>query len=161
MAKMISLGADQIAHLPYDRMSDELIAETVTRRIPVMPTFSVYRGLYVRVDILMNNFRRLYEAGGVIAFGDDFAGGPGPFELGMPMYELEKMAASGMKPMDVIRSCTSVAAAACGIGDLVGTVRAGKKADLLAVRASPLQDLSALLNVRLVMRNGSVINWGE
>ncbi len=87
MAKMISLGADQIAHLPYDRMSDELVAETAAKGIPVMPTFSVYRGMHVRVDILMENLRRLYDAGGVIAFGDDYAGGPGPFELGMPMYE--------------------------------------------------------------------------
>ena len=78
----------------------------------------------------------------------------------MPLRELQWMKGAGMSGMEVIKSATSVAAEACGVSALVGRIKPGLRADILAVRGDPLADLKAISNVRLVMRDGVVINDG-
>lgn len=60
------------------------------------------------------------------------------------------------KPMAAIVSATSLAAASLGLGDEIGTVAPGFKADFVAVEGNPLEDIETLRNVRFVMRNGQV-----
>ena len=57
----------------------------------------------------------------------------------------------------VLASATRVAAEALGLGDEVGTLEAGKRADLIAVEGNPLADLRALRRVRAVLRDGRVV----
>lgn len=52
---------------------------------------------------------------------------------------------------------TRHAAHVCGLEDELGTLEAGKIADVLAVEGDPLQDLQALANVRWVVHEGAVI----
>jgi imidazolonepropionase-like amidohydrolase len=63
----------------------------------------------------------------------------------------------GASPMQAIRAATSTAAGLLGIEDEVGTIEAGKLADLVLVDGDPLQDLSRLAHPRLVMHAGSLV----
>jgi imidazolonepropionase-like amidohydrolase len=56
--------------------------------------------------------------------------------------------------MQALRFGTAAAAELLGIGEELGTLEPGKKADLVAVAGNPLQDIGALREVRLVLRNG-------
>lgn len=64
---------------------------------------------------------------------------------------------SGMGPMDIIRAATVNAAELLGTADRLGTIETGKFADLIAVDADPLQDITALEAVRFVMKGGEVV----
>jgi imidazolonepropionase-like amidohydrolase len=64
---------------------------------------------------------------------------------------------AGMQPLDVIRAVTINAAEMLGWGDRVGTIEAGKLADLIAVAGDPLSDVTELQRVRFVMKDGQVI----
>ncbi len=65
--------------------------------------------------------------------------------------------AAGMPPLDILRAVTINAAEMLGWQDRVGAVEAGKLADLIAVAANPLTDISELERVRFVMKGGQVI----
>ena len=70
---------------------------------------------------------------------------------------LELQSQAGMSNMEVIQSATSVAARAIGMDNKIGTVEAGKAADLVIVEQNPLEDISALRTMTMVMREGRVI----
>jgi len=65
--------------------------------------------------------------------------------------------AAGMSPLQVIRSVTKNAAEMIGWQDRVGSIEAGRYADLIAVAGDPLADVTELLRVRFVLKNGQVI----
>ena len=65
-------------------------------------------------------------------------------------------AQAGMSPADAIRSATSWAAELLGIGDEVGVLAVGRRADIIAVSGDPLRDVRALEMVAFVMRRGTV-----
>jgi imidazolonepropionase-like amidohydrolase len=67
------------------------------------------------------------------------------------------MAEAGMSNMEVIRSSTSLNAHALGAGNLVGSVKVGKDADLIVVDKNPLEDIKALRTMTMVMRMGERI----
>ena len=68
--------------------------------------------------------------------------------------ELELYVQAGFTPMEAIQAATLVPARAMGVQDSVGTVTAGKRADILVVDGNPLEDFSALRNVWLVVAGG-------
>ena len=59
---------------------------------------------------------------------------------------------------EALLSATSVAAGVLGLEDQIGTVSAGKSADLIAVEGNPLQDITVLQDVAFVMKEGRVYN---
>ena len=160
LALLVEMGVDQAAHMPYETVPPALIKKVIAKRIPVMPTITVFDGYGVSSGAKDNLARFHKLGGGIIALGDDFGGGAGRFDLGMPIRELLWMKGAGMSEAEVIKSATSVAADVCGVSKLVGRIKPGLRADLLAVRGDPLTDLKALTDVRLVMRDGVVINDG-
>lgn len=83
--------------------------------------------------------------------GSDFARFPGASHC-----ELAFMVRGGMTPWQVIVAATRNAADAVGQADHLGTVEAGKYADLIAVPANPLEDIRHLRRPRLVLRGGAV-----
>jgi imidazolonepropionase-like amidohydrolase len=64
---------------------------------------------------------------------------------------------AGMPPLDIIRAVTIYPAEMLGWQDRVGSLDAGKFADLIAVRGDPLRDISELERVAFVMKGGTVI----
>jgi imidazolonepropionase-like amidohydrolase len=66
----------------------------------------------------------------------------------------------GLSPAEAIRAATITAAELMGWQDRVGAVEAGKFADLIAVDGDPLADVTVLLQVKFVMKNGKVVKDG-
>jgi imidazolonepropionase-like amidohydrolase len=70
--------------------------------------------------------------------------------------ELDYYVRYGMSPMDAIRTATVNAASLLGKTDSLGTIEAGKLADLIAVSGDPLADITELQRVKFVMKDGTV-----
>jgi imidazolonepropionase-like amidohydrolase len=104
-----------------------------------------------------DNLKRFVAGGGQVALGTDYAGYSMPFELGMPITEIELMHQAGMTPMQIIVAATKNAAHVSNRDRDLGTLEVGKIADVLIVNGDPLQDLHALLDVRLVVKDGVII----
>jgi imidazolonepropionase-like amidohydrolase len=96
------------------------------------------------------NFGKAYEAGVKIAFGTDSA----VTKHGENADEFAMMVDSGMSEMDAIRAATVVAAELIEMSETLGTIEAGKLADIIAVDASPLDDITVLQNVAVVIKDG-------
>jgi imidazolonepropionase-like amidohydrolase len=101
------------------------------------------------------SFKRAYRSGLAIAMGTD-AGTPFNHH-GDNAQELERMVALGMTPMDALISATASAARLLGLDHEIGTVEAGKTADLLIVEGNPLSRIVLLRDrskIAGVMRAG-------
>ncbi len=72
------------------------------------------------------------------------------------MRELEHMEAFGLSPRDALQAATRVPAAWLGTDQDVGSVEAGKRADLIAMKADPTESVSALRTLHWVMKDGYV-----
>ncbi len=158
---LVEAGVDDIAHITYDVVSDETWREMVAKGIYMTPTFTVFKNYGAPISTCVLNLRNFVEQGGQVALGNDYGGGPGKFELGIPMYEIEQMSAAGMTPMQIILASTKNAAHVLGIEDEAGTLEAGKIADVLVVSGNPLEDLQNLASIRMVIHNGTIIRDGK
>lgn len=95
-------------------------------------------------------FSAALAAGVTICNGSD----AGVFSHGTNSRELELMVEYGMKPIDALRSATSINARVLHLENQIGSVAPGLRADLVAVAGDPLQNISALRSVRYVMKDG-------
>ena len=102
------------------------------------------------------SFRLALAAGVKIASGSDQ--GP-PREAAL--LEIELLARCGLGTHRAIVAATRTAAEVCGAADRLGTVEAGKLADLIAVSEDPLADIANLRKLMLVMKDGRVVVRGE
>ncbi len=163
--KAINAGADDLAHMALNRVPDKLLKRIVAAGIYWTPTIEVWKGFaakgFVSDRYLLDNLGRFVKAGGKVALGTDYNGGPFPFEMGMPIKEIFWMHDAGMSPSDIIIASTKNAAEVCGLGKELGTLERGKIADILVVDENPLEDLENLKKVRLVIKDGVVIRRGE
>ena len=98
-------------------------------------------------------FEQAYERGVTLLYGTDAS--VLPHDMGG--WQFATMVDRGMRPMDAIKSATSVAAEHMGLSADVGAIAPGRVADLVAVRGDPLADTEILRNVALVMQAGVVI----
>jgi imidazolonepropionase-like amidohydrolase len=103
--------------------------------------------------------RRFHSAGGVIALGTDYNLGGG-LRPDMFLREIQLLHAAGLTPMEVIEAATRHAARVCGHGEDLGTLEAGKLADILVVDGDPSADLGALQRVSIVVKGG-VVAYGN
>lgn len=150
-------GVDDIAHSQLDELVPySLIDRMIEEDVYLVPTLEIYQVPYMR-QMAMNNLGRLVERGVKIALGTDFDIQYG-LELGMPSEEIRLMNQSGMTPMQIIVAATKHGAHVCHLEDDIGTLEAGKFADILVVNGDPLTDLNVLkYNVVMVFHNGTVI----
>lgn len=70
--------------------------------------------------------------------------------------EFQLMVEAGMPPMAAIQSATRVTAELLEIADELGTIEAGKKADIIAVTGNPISDIKVLQKVDFVMKDGKI-----
>lgn len=159
----VEAGVDSIEHGNY--IADEDLKTMAARGIFYVPT--IFVGEYVAqgraaegapvwvkmIQIHEDTFKRAMKAGVKIAFGTD-AGG---FDWKVnPAKEFSSMVKFGMTPAQSIRSATVTAAELLGVKDSLGTIEAGKLADIVAVPGDPLADVSAMEKVDFVMKGGVV-----
>ena len=96
-------------------------------------------------------FRVALNSGVTIVAGGDV----GVFTHGDNVRELEIMVDYGMKTMDVLKSVTSINAQVFGLENL-GQLRKGFYADIIAIDGDPIEDISALYSIQMVMKDGKI-----
>jgi len=101
---------------------------------------------------MKGNFNRAYKGGVKIAYGTD----SGVSKHGTNAQEAVLMVKAGMPEMDVIKSATVNTADLLDMTSSIGTIEAGKYADIIAVDDSPLENIEELLDVDFVMKGGKV-----
>jgi imidazolonepropionase-like amidohydrolase len=99
---------------------------------------------------------RAYKAGVKIAFGTDAA----VYPHGQNAREFEYMVQAGMPPMYVLQAATTHAAELLKKSKDLGSVEAGKLADVVAVEGDPLADITRMQKVGFVMKDGVVYKEG-
>jgi imidazolonepropionase-like amidohydrolase len=160
----VEAGADTIEHGNY--IAPEDMKTMVARGVFYVPTLYVAqydaelragpgvapqetRGMHVHGD----TFHRAVQAGVKVAFGTD----AGAFEWDVnPAREFPLMVKYGMTPAQALRSATVVAAELLGMQEQIGSVEAGKFADIIAIPGNPLGDVGVLQKVGFVMKGGVV-----
>ena len=109
------------------------------------------KALRVGADML-SHFKIAYKAGVKIAYGTD----SGVSRHGTNAQEAVLMKNAGMSAMEVLKSATVNTADLIGMSDKLGTIEAGKYADIIAMDESALTDIAKLLEVDFVMKNGII-----
>ena len=102
--------------------------------------------------IQRENFRKAVKAGVKMSFGTD--AGVCPYDIGARQFAM--MVKYGMTPMQAIQSATHNAADLLGKAEVLGSIKPGKYADLIAVKGDPLQDIHLLERVNVVMKEGKI-----
>ena len=119
-----------------------------------MPDTAVEKSKEV-IEIHKASIAKAYQAGVKIAMGTD----AGVVKHGINLRELGLMTEIGMSPMESIVASTKTAAECLGWENKVGTIEAGKLADIIIVKGNPLEDISSLADndtIQIVMKDGKV-----
>jgi len=161
-------GVDSIDHGTYiDAAGVAAMRASGTFLVPTLSPTIAYRerigsGAYTaiveakirqRLAATGKNIAAAREAGIRIAFGTD----AGVSDHGRNAEEFPLMVRyGGMQPRDALAAATVEAADLLGLASEVGTLEAGKSADVIAVEGDPLGDVAALQQVRFVLARGRV-----
>jgi len=108
---------------------------------------------HARLARMLANIKAAHEAGVPLIIGTD---------EGIPAYsvyrEMELFVKAGFTPMEALQAATSVSARAMHVDGDVGTIEKGKRADLLVLDANPIENISNIRTVRLVMKDGKLFH---
>ncbi len=156
----LNAGVDSIEH--GIAIPDDLLDVMVSKGVYLCPTLTVTEyvapgrgGVWAKIpQYHRDTFQRALRKGVKIAFGTD-AGGFA-WDAINEAKEFEYETRFGMTPMQAIQSATRVAADLLGMSDQIGTLEAGRLADIVAVPGNPLEDISVMQRVGFVMKNGEV-----
>ena len=162
MRRAILGGCETLEH--GDAGTPEIFALMKEKGVALCPTLAAgdaitqYRGWKKgiepepeRIKNKRKTFKEALDAGVTICFGGDV----GVFTHGDNAREMEMMVDYGMKPLDVLRSATSVNARVFHQEQL-GQIKTGFLADLVAVEGRPDVRISDVRNVKLVIKNGEI-----
>lgn len=163
MRRAINAGVVMIEH--GDGGTEEIFSLMREKGVALCPTIAAgysivqYGGWNLdtdpepeRVIQKRESFQLALKTGVIISAGGDV----GVFSHGTNAIELEMMAKYGMKPLDVLKSVTSINAELFHLEDKVGTLKSGMLADLVVVEGDPSKDISKLRAVQLVMKDGVI-----
>lgn len=161
-------GVDSIEHASMqNEESIELFKKTGAYYVPtLLAGFTTSRnadipGYYLPMvarkakdvaPMMLRSFTNAHKAGVKIAFGTDSGVSP----HGNNAQEFALLVQGGMTPVEAITAATISASDLLGLSDQVGTIEAGKWADLIAVKGDPLKDVTELERVQFVMRAGVI-----
>jgi imidazolonepropionase-like amidohydrolase len=101
---------------------------------------------------IQENFSKAYKKGVKIAFGTD----AGVFPHGDNAKEFGYMVEGGMPAIEALLCAMQINANILGMGDKIGSIEAGKMADIVAVAGDPTKDVATMLSVKFVMKDGVI-----
>jgi imidazolonepropionase-like amidohydrolase len=163
--RAIRAGVDSIEHGSF--LDDEALNLMKAKGTYFVPTFLPLKVLMARLDTLPPptvpkaqaaqshhaiSFRNALAKGVKIAFGTD----AGVYPHGDNAQEFRYMVEAGMKPLDALKSATSVNAQLLGLTEQLGVLEPGKLADVIAVPGDPVADIRQTEKVFFVMKEGVV-----
>jgi imidazolonepropionase-like amidohydrolase len=159
-------GVDSVEHGSF--ATSETFALMKSRGTYLVPTLAVFEVFYIAArdhpelltpgtaqkelanDLLpKKNFPLAVKSGVKIAYGSDLGEGDHAMEFGL-------MIRNGLSPMDAIFAATRNAADLLGASDRVGSIQAGRYADIVALEGDPLKDADAFEHATFVMKNGAI-----
>jgi len=163
MKRAIMGGVSTIEH--GDAGTEEVFKLMKEKKVALCPTLAAgdaiqqYRGWKKGMDAepqsianKKKSFQLALKTGVIICMGGDV----GVFAHGDNAREMELMVEYGMKPVDVLRSATSVNADVFGYGDKIGRLKKDLLADIIAVEGDPTNDIKAIRKIKLVIKHGVV-----
>lgn len=161
MKRAILAGVSTIEH--GDEGDDEVFKLMKEKGVALCPTLAAgdavlqYNGWRKGIDpeperitIKKKSFQSALKNGVTICMGGDV----GVYSHGDNAREMELMVDYGMKPLDVLRSATSVNADVFGYGDRIGKIKKGFLADIIAVQGDPSSNISTIRNTMLILKDG-------
>ena len=164
----LAAGGDSIEHGTYlDAASIRLFRSANAYLVPTLLAGATVAEMALTADwmtppvrekslsvgpIMLDMARRAHQGGVMIAFGTD----SGVSRHGVNGREFQLLVEAGLTPMEAITTATVNASAHLQMAADIGTIEAGKYADIIAVDTSPLDDVAALLDVDFVMQGGVV-----
>jgi imidazolonepropionase-like amidohydrolase len=156
----LNAGVDSLEHgVDLDDADIKLMVQRGIYLVPTLYHYQLDRERDMKrhnghsvAEVSERSFSRAVAQGVKIAFGS----GVGPFPHGSQTKEFEYMVKFGMTPVQAIRAATIDAATLMGWNDRIGSVEAGKFADLVAVEGDPTRDITELERVKFVMKGGHV-----
>ena len=146
---------DSVPHFLLDYMQDPDYRAEETRRFLAVADMPVYQWAEDKIPIFSENIFKAHQAGVIVAAGTD-AGGPVGFNFqgyNLP-WEVKLFVQAGMSPMDALVAATRNGAMVIGVEDQLGTVEAGKLADLLILTANPLDDIENIRQIETIIYKG-------
>lgn len=163
-------GVDSIEHGSY--IQDEEIQLMKERGTYLVPTVYLEDWLMANINsigltpnmiekarvvlpIARKNLSHAFQSGVKVAFGTDAA----VYPHGLNAHEFGTMVDMGLPPLQAIQAATVNAADLIGWSDRVGTLEAGKYADIIAVDGDPLANVRVLETIRFVMKGGEVVKY--
>ena len=157
-------GVASIDHATF--LSDETIKLMKEKRIFAVPTFTIFEYFAKHresqdqaatqaemLEYKIREFKKQVAAGVSFAVGSDV----GPFPHGTQAREMTLMVEYGMKPIAVLQADLINGAKLLGWAGQIGELKPGYFADVIAVPANPLEDISTCEHVNFVMKNGEVL----
>ncbi len=166
--RAIRAGIDSIEHGTF--LDDEALDMMKQRGTFLVPTLMAKQGLQERIDkgiyippailakakvaiaSIHQTFQRALAKGVKIGLGTDAA----VYPHGRNVEEFHQMTDLGMKPIDALKAGTSMDAELLGLADKIGTLEAGKIADVVAVPGDPVQNIRQTEHVFFVMKEGVI-----
>jgi len=118
------------------------------------------KAFYQSVDVLKKMTKDMHDQGVTILAGTD-VGGIFTYP-GLDLHrELKLLVEAGLSPMDVLRSATILPSETVRAADKSGSITAGKVADLVLLRADPLQDIANARQIETVVLRGNVLDKSQ
>jgi imidazolonepropionase-like amidohydrolase len=142
----IQLYRDALSHL-QKKAAAERLNPTEQQRLTLLPGV---------IESKLEALKGFLSAGVRVVAGND-AGLPYT-GFGCLWQELDAMMSAGMTAMQAISAATRTAALVLDMDDRIGSIQAGKQADLVVVDGDPLEDITALSRIRLVMQAGRIVH---
>ncbi len=149
-AEGIRLAREKGTYLVMDIYNDDFILQEGAKAGMLPESIEKEKALG---QLQRDNFRKAFQGGAKMAFGTD----AGVYPHGDNARQFAYMVKYGMTPMQAIQAATINAADLLGWKDRVGSIAAGKYADIIAVKGDPAADVAELTKVTFVMKGGAVV----